>query len=117
MSEVPIHPPGTGKRWSTKEAKIKEALDVLKQRGVKHDYCPRCEVLDRDVDLIDITAESSMVPSLFLRGLTPPPSGTGFNVLAPIRSQSGFISLMAVVCRNCGYTMFHNLDMLGISVK
>ena len=115
MSRVPIYRTRSG--WLIKEDKIKEALNVLKERGVKHDHCPRCEVLDWEVDLIGIPAESATVPALFLRGIPPPPSGIGFNVAAPIQSQSGIISLMAVVCRNCGYTMFHNLDMLGISVK
>jgi hypothetical protein len=115
MSSVPRYPPGT--RWPIKEVKIKEAMDVLKQRGVKHDNCPRCEALDWNVDLIDIPAESSTYAS-FLNALAPPPSAKNtWGSFSALKSQTGVMSLMAVVCRNCGYTMFHNLEILGISVK
>lgn len=79
-------------------------MDRLKERGVKNDYCPRCEHLDWNVDLVEIPGRSAITTAVF-------------PVLAPDDPQSGYLSLLAVVCRNCGYTMFHNLDILGISVK
>src|SRR5258708_1638612 len=81
---------------------IKEAMDRLKERGVKNDYCPRCEHLDWNVDIVEIPGRSAITTAVF-------------PVLAPDNPQ--YLSLLAVVCRNCGYTMFHNLDILGISVE
>jgi hypothetical protein len=117
MPGIPRRPPFSSnvKPALFKEAKIKEAMDVLKQRGVKHDYCPRCETLDWNVDLIEVLAESSVSPLFKLSPLPSP--NTNFNAFYGSSSQSGVIPLMAVVCRNCGYTMFHNLDILGIPVR
>ena len=85
------------------EMKISEAMEALKQRGVKHDYCARCEQKDWNVDLLEIPANSA----LSVTGLPTFPGG----------ATSGYISLLAVVCRNCGNSIFHNLDVLGLRLR
>jgi hypothetical protein len=85
------------------QIKIQAVLDELKKRGVENDYCQRCEKLDWNVDLVEIPANSAL-------------SATGLPTL-PGAGLSGYLSLLAVVCRNCGNTIFHNLDILGISLR
>ncbi len=82
---------------------IDEALKALQARGVKHDYCSRCESHDWNVDLLEIPANSA----LSLTGLPTFPGG----------GVSGYLSLLAVVCTNCGNTIFHNLDVLGVRLR
>jgi predicted nucleic-acid-binding Zn-ribbon protein len=79
-------------------------MDRLKERGVKNDNCPRCEHLDWNVDLVEIPGRSAI-------------TSAAIPILASSDPQAGYLSMLAVVCRNCGYTMFHNLDILGISVE
>jgi predicted nucleic-acid-binding Zn-ribbon protein len=85
------------------DTKIQQALSVLAQRGVKNDSCPRCGNLDWNVDLVEIPARSALLY-------------VAFPALAP-ETEDGFISLLTVVCRNCGNTLFHNLEILGINVR
>lgn len=85
------------------EIRIARAMKALQERGVKHDYCPRCEKLDWNVDLLEIPANSA----LSFRGLLTFPGG----------SVSGYLSLLAVVCRNCGYSLFHNLEVLDVPLR
>jgi hypothetical protein len=85
------------------EMKIAEAMKALEARGVKHDCCSRCEAEDWNVDLLEIPANSA----LSVTGLPTFPGG----------GASGSLSLLAVVCRNCGNTIFHNLDVLGIRLR
>jgi predicted nucleic-acid-binding Zn-ribbon protein len=75
------------------------ALELLKGK-VKHDHCPRCEVFDWSVDAIAI----DVIP---VQGL---PAHT------PLSYFPGKILLLQIVCKNCGYTMFHNLNALGLAV-
>lgn len=85
------------------QIKIDEAMKALEQRGVKHDYCARCETNNWNIDLLEVPASSALSPMglPYVRGA----AGTGY------------LSLLAVVCRNCGNTIFHNLDVLGISLR
>ena len=77
---------------------VNRALEVLKDK-VKHDNCPRCEVFDWSVDPIAI----DVIP---LEGV---PAHT------PHSYFPGRILLLQIVCKNCGYTMFHNLRALGLA--
>jgi hypothetical protein len=78
---------------------VNQALEVLKNRKVTHDYCPRCETFDWDVEPISI----AVTP---LRGI---PAAT------PHAYSPAQILLLQIVCRVCGYTMFHNLNILGLA--
>lgn len=110
MAGIPRYPPGSnpfsglgGKSRLATEVKIDEALKALASRGVKNDFCSRCNAHDWNVDLLEIPAKSALSPGW------PPPSPSG--------SFSGHLSLLAVVCRNCGNTIFHNLEILDISLR
>jgi predicted nucleic-acid-binding Zn-ribbon protein len=83
--------------------RISQAIDELRKRGVKNDYCPRCETNDWNVDLVEIPANSALSPM----GL-PTFRGGG---------ATGYFSLLAVVCKNCGNTIFHNMEILGIPLR
>jgi len=83
------------------KAQIERALNELKRRGVKDDYCIRCENPDFNVDLIEIPATSFMAASVPLGG----------NYL---NTGATKLSVLAVVCNRCGYMVLHNLEMLGL---
>jgi ribosomal protein S27AE len=78
---------------------VERTLEELKRRGVKHDNCPRCEVFDWGVEPVAI----SVIP---LQGVPARMPGSYFP------SQ---IMAAHFVCKNCGYTMFHNLAALGLA--
>jgi hypothetical protein len=78
---------------------VDAALAELKKRNVMHDYCPRCETFDWNVDPVAI----SVIP---LRGVP---------VIFPSAYFPGYIMAIQIVCKNCGYTMFHNLNVLGLT--
>jgi predicted nucleic-acid-binding Zn-ribbon protein len=100
MSNVPLFPPFTSATGSPQE-RIYNALQELKKRGVKEDYCPRCETHDWTVDILEIPAKSAMSKVMLLTAGLPAEY-----------AQEDFISVLAIVCRNCGYTMFHTLTAL-----
>jgi hypothetical protein len=81
-------------------AKIEEALKAVKERGAKDDYCPRCSSNNWLVDLLAIPAIALPNPMLRLSMAYSPPTG--------------YIPVVSIMCANCGYTMFHNLNALGI---
>ncbi len=87
--------------------RISQALVELKRRGVTSDYCPRCNTFDWSVDINDIPANSAMAkPSL-------PPLPLPGRIT--YRTQpTAFISVLSIVCKTCGYTMFHNMEVLGV---
>jgi predicted nucleic-acid-binding Zn-ribbon protein len=99
MSGLP--PPKVG-RLAT-EVRIHSAMEELKKRGVEKDYCIRCNTDDWNVDLLEIPASSSMTRAGFAK--------SRYTQIADS------LSVLAIVCRNCGYTMFHNLEILGISTR
>jgi predicted nucleic-acid-binding Zn-ribbon protein len=78
---------------------VNRALEVLKEK-VKHDKCPRCDVFDWSVDAIAID--------------TIPIQGVPAHM--PLSYFPGRILILQIVCKNCGYTMFHNLNALGLAV-
>ncbi len=79
---------------------VNQALSVLQEK-VKHDKCPRCDVFDWSVDPIAI----DVIPIL------------GVPAHMPSSYWPGRILLLQVVCKNCGYTLFHNLNALGLAVS
>jgi hypothetical protein len=86
------------------EKRINGALAELGRRRhePKEDYCPRCGVFDWNVDILDIPANSLMArPAL--------PTGSYRYTQQP----TGFISTLSLVCKNCGFMIFHNMDVLG----
>ena len=78
---------------------VTRALDVLKEK-VKNDKCPRCDVFDWSVDPIAI----DVIPI------------EGLPAQLPLSYFPGRILLLQIVCTNCGYTMFHNLNVLGLAL-
>src|SRR5258706_13774373 len=84
----------------TSEEPVSQAMAELHKRGVKHDSCPRCNHNAWNVDLLEVPADSALSPE----GLSPFPRG----------SVNGRLSLLALVCSNCGNSIFHNLSILGI---
>ena len=86
------------------EAKIHEAMEELRKRGVIGNVCPRCRTDRWNVDLLEIPAFSLMSS---LAPLAPGYVSTGETRL----------SVLTLVCTNCGYTMLHNLEVLGISIR
>jgi hypothetical protein len=78
---------------------VNRVLEKLKERKVVHDYCPRCETFDWNVDPVAI----SVVPL------------QGVPAAMPYSYFPAHITVVQIVCKNCGYTMFHNLDVLGLT--
>ena len=54
--EYPLPP----NREPSTEGRIENAIAELKRRGVKSDYCPRCDTSDWNVDLLEIPANSAL---------------------------------------------------------
>lgn len=109
ISPVPA-PPGSPTE------RIQRALAILTKRGVTNDHCPRCNTFDWNVDLLEIPATSAI--STESSGMTPFGSGPGYSNYVPSyrsTAQTGSVlQVMSIVCKNCGYTMFHNLRVLGV---
>jgi predicted nucleic-acid-binding Zn-ribbon protein len=82
---------------------VQQALAELRRRGVNNDYCPRCNTPNWNVDLLGIPSTS-----LYSTGYGP----VGF----PRRQPTGYLPVMAIACTNCGYTVLHNLNVLGITL-
>ena len=78
---------------------VNQSLEILKDK-VKHDACPRCDVFDWSVDPIAI----DVIPI------------EGVPAHMPPSYFPGRILLLQVVCKNCGYTIFHNLHALGLAI-
>lgn len=89
---------------ATAEIKIRTALDELKKRGVHRDICPRCATENWNADLLEIPA-FSLIASVA-------PLAPGY-----ISTGGTNLTVLALVCTRCGYTMFHNLQVLGISIR
>jgi len=88
--------------------RINQAIEELKKRGVTNDHCPRCNTFDWNVDIIDIPANSAMASHF----LPPVPRGGGYSY--NMQQPTGLLPMLSIVCKNCGYTMFHNMNILGI---
>jgi hypothetical protein len=86
------------------EERIQKAVDELKGRGVKSDHCPRCDTADWNMDLIEVSARSPLAI----------PSGQLFPRSSDYQQAGGFIPLLGMVCKNCGFVLFHDLHVLGV---
>lgn len=82
-------------------------IEELKNRGVTNDHCPRCNAFDWSVDFLEILAR----PTAYDPN-TPLPHLLHSDLQFVQPMPTGFIRMVCIVCRNCGYTVFHNLDIL-----
>ena len=92
------------------QIKTQEVIEKLKQRGVRNDYCTRCNAFDWSVDFLELTARpASLRPGEY------PPVGAG-RLYTELQFQqpvpTGVIRVVCIVCKNCGYTIFHDLGVL-----
>jgi predicted nucleic-acid-binding Zn-ribbon protein len=78
---------------------VNRALEELRTRGVKNDRCPRCDTHDWNVEPVAIKVIPLEGPSANL----------------PMSYFPEYITAIQIVCKNCGYTMFHNLRSLGLA--
>ncbi len=76
------------------KAWLDNVLRVLRERGVSGDVCPRCGTDDWFGERTGV-----MVTDLPLTTLSVPPR---------------YNPVLVLTCRNCGYTIFHNLKILGL---
>ena len=100
--------------------KLDLAIAELRKRGVKNDYCPRCETDDWNIDLLEIPANSELSPfsDAAMRGLSGLPFlPSSAKSTTPQRGTPSHLSLLAFVCKNCGNTIFHNLAILGLPTR
>jgi hypothetical protein len=86
------------------QERIHKGLEELKRRGIKNDNCPRCDTADWNVDLIEVSARSAVAI----------PSGQLFPRSFAYDQAGGFIPLLGFVCKHCGFSMFHDLNILGV---
>lgn len=96
---MPLNPPHSPEM----EIIIKQALETLRERKVTNDVCPRCKAEDWAVDLLAIPADPLTLKM--------------FRYAAHIPGGRSYLEALAISCTNCGYTMFHNLSMLGIATR
>ncbi len=78
---------------------VEKALEALKNRKVTIDYCPRCGTFDLKVDPISIA-------------VTPL---QGIPAAIPSAYSPSYIAAIQIVCQSCGYTVFHNLNVLDLA--
>jgi hypothetical protein len=102
--------PGAIKARLSAQIRTQAIIDELKKRGVTNDRCPRCDTFDWSVDFLEIPARPTVnnptVPLKYLLHADP-------QFAQPM--PTGFIRMVCIACRNCGYTMFHNLDILQMA--
>ncbi len=80
---------------------IQRALAQLQTRGLRNNSCERCGWDKWEVDILTIPANSTM--ESLARHLGPG---------SYVATGNTFISLLSVACTNCGYTVFHSLNVL-----
>jgi len=105
-------PEGIRKPDLLAQIKTQEVIEKLKSRGVNNDYCVRCNTFDWSVDFLEITAR----PATYRPGNYPALGAglyTELQFLQP--TPTGVIRVVCIVCKNCGYTMFHDLGILETS--
>lgn len=90
------------------QTRIEQAIAKLKAKGVEQDNCPRCMVFDWNVDILDIPVNSAMASNSFLSALSP---NAVFTQESSHRT-TGVFSVLSLVCKNCGYSIFHSLSIL-----
>jgi hypothetical protein len=86
------------------QERIQKGIEELKRRGIQSDNCPRCATTGWNVDLIEISARSALAI----------PSGQLFPRSPVYEQAGGFIPLLGFACKNCGFSMFHDLSVLGV---
>jgi hypothetical protein len=86
------------------QERIQRGIEELKRRGIKSDNCPRCNTAGWTADLIEMSA----------RSVQAIPGGQLFPRSAAYDQAGGFIPLLEFICKNCGYAVFHDLNVLGI---
>jgi hypothetical protein len=116
---MPMPPPPP--RSTNIQEKIDEIIAELKSRGVQSDYCSRCNAFDWSVEFLEIPARPATLTPYGAEAYGVGPYGSSdsgavmqtnfshFSQAVP----TGFLPVACIVCKNCGYTMFHNLGMLG----
>jgi hypothetical protein len=93
-----------GKPRVAPKVRIQKAISVMKSRGVQDDRCPRCKVFDWNVDLLEIPVKSAMAQVFDM---------PNYYANMPVwQRATGALSVISMVCKNCGYTMLHNLTVL-----
>jgi hypothetical protein len=80
---------------------VNAALEELKKRHVTNDFCPRCNTSNWNVEPIAIT----VIPLQRL------------PAALPMAYSPAHMLALQMVCSNCGYTMFHNLNVLGLTPR
>lgn len=104
----PLPPPPDSP--SAKRDRMNEALRILRERGaLKDNICPSCRTDNWNVDFLAIP--STPLPNA---PVEVSPTGSRFVFTLPATYQSGYLALISVVCTNCGYTKFYNLNQLGL---
>jgi hypothetical protein len=86
------------------QERIQKGIEELKRRGVKTDNCPRCNTTVWTAGLIEMSARSAHAI----------PSGQLFPRSSAYDQAGGFIPLLEFICKNCGYAVFHDLNILGV---
>jgi len=86
------------------QERIQKGIEELKRRGVQTDNCPRCNTTGWTADLIEMSARSAHAI----------PGGQLFPRSSAYDQAGGFIALLELICKNCGYAVFHNLNVLGV---
>lgn len=89
--------------------RIEKAVARLKTKGVENDFCPRCGVFDWNVDILEIPANSLLASSPFSGSYS---LNATFFSQNPSHLATGVLSVLSLVCKNCGYSIFHNMSML-----
>jgi|SRR5580658_7975283 predicted nucleic-acid-binding Zn-ribbon protein len=82
-------------------ALVESALAELRRRGAINDNCPRCRTSDWNVDMVSIPANPLPIPAP--------------RALPGLSGLPGYLPSLIIICKNCGYTMLHNLNVLDIN--
>jgi hypothetical protein len=97
------------KKWPpANQVRIQKAIKEMKARGVDDDHCPRCHTFDWNVDLLDIPVSSASMASLadfWSPQAIPLPT-------SPWTQTASALPVLSIICKNCGYTIFHTLNVL-----
>lgn len=84
------------------EDRVRKVVEALKKKGIQNDYCPRCNAFDWSVDFLEIPA--TPIQTTY--------SSHNFYQITPSK-----LSVVAIQCKNCGYLIFHNMDVLEGAVE
>lgn len=102
-------------RRLAEQIRTDKIIEELKRRGVADDHCPRCGVFDWNVEFLEIIARPAVPrpPAIprppGLAGLVP---STYVNLPFAQPMPTGVIPVVCFVCKNCGFQIFHNSNVL-----